>query len=55
MWVAGLVLLIAGIVLGAVGDSVVGFAMGAVGAVVLTSWAFLLIGESEDRDRERGG
>jgi hypothetical protein len=41
--VAGVVLLVAGIVL----------ALCAVGLVLLTSWAFLLVGLSEDRERER--
>jgi hypothetical protein len=55
--VAALVLLAAGIVLAAVGSSVlvtaVGWALFGVALVILVSLAFLLVGESEDRDRLR--
>jgi hypothetical protein len=55
--VAALVLLAAGILLAAVGSSVlvtaVGWALFGVALVVLVSLAFLLVGESEDRDRLR--
>ena len=55
LWIGGLVLFVAGIVLAIAGDHIVGFAFAAAGLCLLTSWGFLLIGESEDRDRERGG
>jgi hypothetical protein len=48
-----LVSLSAGIVLAVAGVKIVGFALCAVGLVLLTSWGFLLVGLSEDRDRER--
>jgi hypothetical protein len=55
--VVALVLLAAGILLAAVGSSVlvtaVGWALFGVALVVLVSLAFLLVGESEDRDRAR--
>jgi hypothetical protein len=55
--VAALVLLVAGIVLAAVGSSVlvtaIGWALFGVALVLLLSLAFLLVGESEDRDRAR--
>lgn len=55
--VAALALLIAGIVVVAVADAVavtaVGWGMAGVAGVVLISYAFLLVGESEDRDRLR--
>ena len=55
--IAGLVLLAAGIALAAVGTSVlviaIGWALFGVALVVLLSLAFLLVGESEDRDRLR--
>jgi hypothetical protein len=53
--VAALALLAVGIVLAAVGSSVlvtaVGWALFGVALVLLVSLAFLLVGESEDRDR----
>jgi Flp pilus assembly protein protease CpaA len=54
--VAGLVLLVAGIVLAAVGDhklDVAGFGVGGAGAIVLVGLAFYAVGRSEDRDREQ--
>lgn len=55
--VAALVLLAIGIVLAAAGSSVlvmaVGWALFGVALVLLVSLAFLLVGESEDRDRAR--
>jgi hypothetical protein len=55
--IAALVLLAAGIVLAAVGSSVlvtaIGWALFGVALVILVSLAFLLVGESEDRDRAR--
>jgi hypothetical protein len=55
--VAALVLLAAGIALAAAGSSVfvtaVGWALFGVALVLLVSLAFLLVGESEDRDRLR--
>jgi hypothetical protein len=54
---SALVLLAAGIVLAAVGDSVlvtaIGWALFGIALVILVSLAFLLVGESEDRDRLR--
>ena len=51
------VLLVAGIVLVVLADAValaaVGWGMQGVAAVILVSYAFLLVGESEDRDRLR--
>ena len=53
--VAALVILAAGIVLAAVGSSVlvtaIGWALFGVALVLLVSLAFLLVGESEDRDQ----
>lgn len=54
--IAALVLLAAGIVLAAVGGvwvSAVGWGLFGIALVVLVSLAFLLVGESEDRDRMR--
>ena len=55
--VAALALLAAGIVLAAVGSSVlvtaIGWALFGAALVILVSLAFLLVGESEDRDRAR--
>lgn len=55
--IAALVLLAAGIVLAAVGSSVlvtaIGWALFGVALVILVSLVFLLVGESEDRDRLR--
>jgi uncharacterized membrane protein YkvI len=55
--IAALVLLAAGIVLAAVGTSVlvtaIGWALFGVALVILLSLVFLLVGESEDRDRLR--
>jgi predicted MFS family arabinose efflux permease len=55
--VAALVLLAAGIVLAAVGSSVlvtaIGWALFGIALVIFVSLAFLLVGESEDRDRVR--
>lgn len=54
---AGLLLLVTGIVLAAVGESVlvtaIGWGLFGVACVVFVSLAFLLVGESEDRDRLR--
>jgi O-antigen/teichoic acid export membrane protein len=53
---AGVVLLVAGIVVAAVADGkgdVVGFGVGGAGAVILVALAFYAVGRSEDRDRER--
>jgi hypothetical protein len=52
--IGGAVLLVAGIALAIGGVKIVGFACAALGAVGLVSWAFLKVGESEDRARERG-
>ncbi|MGN6189515.1 MAG: hypothetical protein ACTHOE_11485 [Conexibacter sp.] len=55
--IVGLVLLAAGIALAAVGTSVlvtaIGWALFGVALVIFVSLAFLLVGESEDRDRLR--
>lgn len=54
--VAALVLIVAGGVLAAVGNvwvAAVGWGLLGIGGVVLVSLAFLLVGESEDRDRIR--
>jgi hypothetical protein len=55
--IVALVLLAAGIALAAVGSSVlvtaIGWALFGVALVILVSLAFLLVGESEDRDRLR--
>ena len=55
--VAALVVLAAGIALAAAGTSVlvtaIGWALFGVALVLLVSLAFLLVGESEDRDRLR--
>lgn len=55
--VTGVVLLVAGAVLAAVADATwlaaLGWGLVGVGGVVLVSLAFLLVGESEDRDRLR--
>jgi len=51
-----LALLVAGIVLAAVGNvwvAAVGWGLFGIGGVVLVSLAFLIVGESEDRDRIR--
>jgi hypothetical protein len=54
---AGLALLIGGMVLALVVNSVivaaVGWGLFGIGGVLLVSLAFLLVGESEDRDRLR--
>ena len=53
---AALVLIVVGIVLAAVGGvwvAAVGWGLFGIGGVVLVSLAFLLVGESEDRDRAR--
>ena len=51
------VLFVAGVVLAAVGGSVlvtaIGWGLFGVALVILVSLAFLLVGESEDRDRAR--
>jgi len=52
--IGGAVLLLGGIVLAIAGAKIVGFACAAVGCVLLVSWAFYKVGESEDRDREQG-
>ncbi len=54
--ILGVLLLAAGVVIGAVADGkgdVVGFAVGGAGAVLLVGLAFYAVGRSEDRDRER--
>jgi len=55
--IAALVVLAAGIALAAAGTSVlvtaIGWALFGVALVLLVSLAFLLVGESEDRDRAR--
>jgi hypothetical protein len=54
---SALVLLVAGVVLAAVGDGVlvtaIGWALFGIALVILVSLVFLLVGESEDRDRLR--
>jgi hypothetical protein len=54
---SALALLAAGIVLAAVGTSVlvtaIGWALFGIALVILVSLVFLLVGESEDRDRLR--
>src|SRR3954449_449474 len=49
----GALLLVAGIVLALVGAKIAAFALCAAGLVLLTSWGFLLVGLSEERERER--
>ncbi|HEX8086781.1 MAG TPA: hypothetical protein VF529_21015 [Solirubrobacteraceae bacterium] len=52
--IAGVVLLVAGIVIAAVVDGkgdVVGFSVGGAGAILLVGLAFYAVGRSEDRDR----
>ena len=54
--IAGVVLLVAGIVVAAVADGkgdVIGFGVGGAGAVLLVGLAFYAVGRSEDRDREQ--
>ena len=55
--IAALVVLALGVALAAVGTSVlvtaIGWALFGVALVLLVSLAFLLVGESEDRDRAR--
>ena len=54
--VAGVVLLVAGVVIAAIADGkgdVVGFGVGGAGAVLLVALAFYAVGRSEDRDREQ--
>jgi hypothetical protein len=51
----GATLLIAGIALGIAGAKIAGMAAASCGAVLLVSWGFLLVGLSEERDREREG
>jgi len=55
--IVALVLLAGGIVLAAVGTSVlvtaIGWALFGIALVILLSLVFLLVGESEDRDRLR--
>jgi hypothetical protein len=50
---AGALLLVAGIVLAIAGAKIAAMAAASCGAVLLVSWGFLLVGLSEDRDRER--
>ena len=50
--IGGVLLLVAGIVLAIAGAKIAGFALCAAGLVLLTSWGFLLVGLSEERDRE---
>jgi hypothetical protein len=56
---AGLVLLIVGIAVAAIGTApaldAAGVAIGGIGAVLLVSAAFLAVGLSEDRDRRKHG
>ena len=54
--IAGLVLLVAGIVIAIVVDGkgdAVAFAVGGAGAILLVGLAFYAVGRSEDRDREQ--
>jgi len=54
--IAGVVLLVAGIVMAAIGDhkvDVAAFAVGGSGAILLVALVFYAVGRSEDRDRER--
>ena len=54
--IGGVVLLVAGIVMAAIGDhkvDVAAFAVGGAGAIMLTALAFYVVGRSEDRDREQ--
>lgn len=54
--IAGVVLVIAGIVLGAVADGTadaIAFAIGGGGVILLVGLAFYAVGRSEDRDREQ--
>jgi hypothetical protein len=54
--IAGVVLLVAGIVVAIVADGkgdVVGFAVGGAGGILLVGLAFYVVGRSEDRDREQ--
>ena len=47
-------LIVAGIVLLALGEEVGALAVGGVGAVIAVALAFYAVGRSEDVDRERG-
>jgi hypothetical protein len=47
------VLFVAGIVLATTGAAIAGMAAATCGAILVVSWGFLLVGLSEDRDRER--
>lgn len=54
--IAGVVLLVAGLVVAAVTDDkgdAIGFGIGGAGAILLVGLAFYAVGRSEDRDRER--
>lgn len=54
--IAGVALLVAGVVVGVVADGkgdVVGFGVAGVGAILLVGLAFYAVGRSEDRDREQ--
>ena len=54
--IAGVVLLVAGIVVAVTGDGkadAVGFGIGGAGAILLVGLAFYAVGRSEDLDRER--
>ena len=54
--VAGLVLLVTGIVISVVGDGkadAIGFGIGGAGAILLVGIAFYAVGRSEDIDREQ--
>ena len=54
--IAGVALLLAGIVVAAVADDkgdVVGFGIGGAGVILLVGLAFYAVGRSEDRDREQ--
>lgn len=54
--IVGAVLLVAGILLAAIGDGkadVAGFGVGGAGAILLLGAAFYAVGRSEDLERER--
>lgn len=54
--ILGIVLLVTGIVVSAVGDGktdAIGFGIGGAGAILLVGLAFYAVGRSEDLDREQ--
>ena len=56
VWIAGAVLVLAGVIVAAVSDGTgdaVGFAAGGTGAILLVGALFFAVGRSEDVDRER--